>query len=170
MNKNKEYTAEEKRDLHLTMMFSLMKKRAMAVSTDARFNNTEIRLLAEILSAHYEGKRLISTQLADLLGITRSAVSQIVNNLEKENVVKRVADDVDRKIAYIEVTDTAFDLYRNDLENCKDYVGQLVERFGEDKFYQLCDLFDEFMEKAEAFREELVPSKKKGKKSKKKGK
>ena len=85
------------------MVFSLLKKREEIIISDkkTRFSNTELRLLFEILTAKYEGKRLISTQLAKRLGVTRSAISQIVNRLEEEGVVRRVADDVDRKIAYI---------------------------------------------------------------------
>ncbi len=150
MSSSKQYTKEEKKELHLKMMFSLMKKRASVVDRDSRFSGTEFRLLAEILAAKYEGRRLISTQIADVIGVTRSAVSQIVNRLEAENIVKRVPDDVDRKIAYIEVTDNALELYRADLENCKDYVEEIVECFGEDKFHQLCELFEEFISYADA--------------------
>jgi len=156
MSTQKHVSKEEKRELHLKMMFSLMKKRTTIVDKDSRFNNTELRLLAEVLSAQYEGKRLISTQLADLIGVTRSAVSQIVNRLEAENFVKRVADDVDRKIAYIEVTDNALELYKEDLENCKNYVAKIIDRFGEDKFRQLCELFDDFMFYVEEVRDEVV--------------
>lgn len=167
MSANKKMTKEEKRNLHLSMMFSLMKKRMVNLDRDTCFNNTELRLLAEILAAQYEGKRLISTQLADLLGVTRSAVSQIVNRLEKENVVKRVGDDVDRKIAYIEVTDHALELYREDLERCKAYMDKIVDRFGEENFYHLCELFDTFIHCTEEVREDLQQSKKKGKKTSK---
>ena len=101
---------------------------SLAVSAkETHFSDTELRLIAEILSATYEGKRLISTQLADMLGITRSAVSQIVNNLEKRNVVKRVADDVDRKIAYIELTEEAMESYLADLKIYEPFIERVVE-------------------------------------------
>lgn len=48
------------------------------------FNNTEMRLIGTIILNDECGKKLISTQIADNLGITRSAVSQIVNKLEKK--------------------------------------------------------------------------------------
>ena len=103
-----------------------------------RFNNTEMRLLSEIIAARYVGKRLISTQLAQLLGITRSAVSQIVNRLETQGVVKRVADDVDRKIAYIEITEETLKTYGDDLKVCVDFVDRGVQRFGVDRFEKMC--------------------------------
>ena len=65
------------------------------------FNNTEMQLIKEILRAKETGGRMISSRLAKVLGITRSAVSQMVSKLEAKNVVQRVPDDKDRKIAYI---------------------------------------------------------------------
>ena len=101
--------------------------------------------MGEIVAGRYEGKRYISTQLAKSLGITRSAVSQIVNNLEKVNVVKRVPDEVDRKIAYIEITDEFSDLFAEDLQKAIHFVSVIVEKMGEERFFEMCDLFEEFM-------------------------
>ena len=106
----------------------------------------EIRLIAEVIAARYQGKRLISTQLADLLGVTRSAVSQIVNRLEEQGVVVRVPDDVDRKIAYVEVTEATLVAYEEDLKTCLDFIGRVVEKFGEENFKKMCELYDGFMD------------------------
>ena len=140
--------SEEMREKYMYMLFSLMKKREDIVISDKKtqFNSTEIRLLFEILSAQHEGKRLISTRLASLLGITRSAVSQIVNRLEENGVVKRVADDVDRKIAYIEITDEIMEIYREDLEKCQNFIERVVQNFGEEKFQTMYTLLNEFIE------------------------
>jgi DNA-binding MarR family transcriptional regulator len=131
---------------YLARLFSMMKKRENMLIVDKKvhFNNTELRMICEIMAAKYEGKRLISTQLAKLLGITRSAVSQIVNRLEERGVVKRVDDEVDRKIAYIELSEDIVKLYREDLQQYLACVGAIVQEFGEDKFNTMCDLVEEF--------------------------
>ena len=69
----------------------------------------------------------------------------MVNRLETEGAVKRVADDVDRKIAYIEVTESTLAAYEQDKEVCLDFIARVVDKFGEDKFDTLCTLFNEFM-------------------------
>ncbi len=137
----------KKNERYVHIIFSILKKREKIGFTGEKtnFNNTEIRLLTEILDAKYQGKRLISTQIAEQLGITRSAVSQRVNRLEEQGIVKRVADAVDRKIAYIEITEKTLSLYEEDLKKSMDFVGGLVEKFGEDKFEQMYALLDEFM-------------------------
>ena len=140
-------TKSKKNEKYLHLLFSFLKKRekiALSVSTH-RFSDTEIRLMSEILYAKYKGERLISTQIASLLGVTRSAISQMVNRLEERGIVKRVADDVDRKIAYIELTEEALSLYKTDIEKCMEFVGELVEKFGEERFEEMCALLSEFI-------------------------
>lgn len=133
---------------YLNAVFSMMKKRdgIMVADKKTRFNDTELRLISEVLSAKQGGNRLISTQLATKLGVTRSAISQIVNRLEETGVLKRVPDAVDRKIAYIEVTEETMDSYRADMKTCGDFVGRVVERFGDEKFKQMKGLLEEFMD------------------------
>ena len=48
------------------------------------FNNTEMQLIKEILRAKETGGRMISSRLAKVLGITRSAVSQMVSKLARQ--------------------------------------------------------------------------------------
>jgi DNA-binding MarR family transcriptional regulator len=131
---------------HMDMLFSFFRQKEQISFYGAKtyFSSTEICLIGEILSAKHQGKRLISTRLADILGITRSAVSQMVNKLEAEGVVKRVPDDVDRKIAYIEVTEKAQEKYGTDLLLCAQFVDTIVRKFGENKFEKMCTLFGDF--------------------------
>ena len=133
-------------DEYLKKIFSIMKMRNDLVFVDkkTRFNNTEIRLLGEIIAARCENKRLISAEIARRLGITRSAVSQIVGELERQDVLKRVPDEVDKKIAYVELSEDVVEVYKDDVSKCAAFVGSVVEEFGESKFNDMCLLFQEF--------------------------
>ncbi|MBQ7913352.1 MAG: MarR family transcriptional regulator [Clostridia bacterium] len=141
----KKLSADEK---HLQMLYELSKRReVLTIGTkNNHFKDTELRLLAEIVQANNKGERLISTQLADRLGITRSAISQIVNRLEENGIVNRVPDAVDRKIAYIELTDETFALYKKDWAYCQKFFGKLIKKFGRDRFYEMCALTNEFID------------------------
>ncbi len=140
----KKLTAKEQ---YLNMVFTLIKKRDNLVITDKsnRFNDTELRLIGEVLLEKNKGGRLISTQIANRLGVTRSAVSQIVNRLEAEGVVKRVPDDVDRKIAYIEITEESLKTYDKDIKACTNFIGSIVENYGVENFKKMCDMVEEFI-------------------------
>lgn len=138
-------------------LFALLQMRdnIKVVEKNAPFNQTELRLLGEVLSARKEGKRYISTRLADVLAITRSAVSQIVNRLEKRGVVKRVPDAVDKKIAYVEITDRYVDVFEKELKNAEALVQAVVEKMGEARFLETCDAFEDMLQIASAVVEEM---------------
>lgn len=142
---------EERNEAYLGKIFTMLKKMEGVALTKARshFNNSEMRLLGEILLADYSGKRIISTQLATRLGITRSAVSQMVNKLESQGIVKRVPDDVDRKIAYSELSVKALAYYSEEKKSCCEFVGKIAENMGEEKLDQLMQLSDLFIETVE---------------------
>ena len=147
---------------YLNGIFTMMKNMDNLTVADksTRFNSTEMRMIGEIMASRYVGKRLISTQLAQLLGITRSAVSQIVNRLEAQGILQRVADEVDRKIAYIEITENALEMYGDDLKICVDFVGRVVERFGVEKFNNMCAAFEEFCAMVEVEQADFVKKRK----------
>ena len=136
---------------YLSKIFAMCKKMESVamVKGKTELNTTELRLVGEIIFANCEGKRLISTQLAKRLCITRSAVSQIVNNLESRGIVKRVADSVDRKIAYVELTDSSLAVYEATKESAEQAVGKIVETFGRENLDKLLELSDKFWEVVE---------------------
>ena len=139
--------SQSREETYLAKLFALMRLRNNIAFHCGKmhFSDTELRLISEVVSAMYEGKRLISTRLADRLGITRSAVSQIVNRLEKEGVLQRVPDEVDKKIAYVMLAEGVPQTYGKDLEVCYRFIGKVIDRFGEDRFYQMCADFETFI-------------------------
>lgn len=106
-------------------------------------NKTERKLLSILCSADFMGERMISTEIAGALGITRSAVSQIVDKMEAQGIVSRVPSPTDRKIAYIELTPSVKESYEKAVEeSCKTF-GKAVDRMGEEKVEQLFALVEE---------------------------
>lgn len=146
MSKKVKETTNQNAESYLKEIFVLVRKVETLSTADrkTRFNNTEFRMLGEIICAKYAGKRVISTQLAKTLGVTRSAVSQMVSRLEAQGVVKRVPDSVDRKIAYVELTEETYETYGKDLEVYANFVNRLVEKFGKERFREMISLVDEF--------------------------
>ena len=57
----------------------------------AKLSRTEFRILWEVANEQCEGRDIISSELARRIGITRSAVSQIVAKLETSQSSKRTA-------------------------------------------------------------------------------
>ncbi len=136
---------------YVDLFFSVIKKKNAILMTDKKthFNETEMCLIREILEANKKDSRLISTQLATRLGVTRSAISQIVNRLEKAEVVKRVPDPVNKKIYYVELLEGTEEKYNEDLAVCNEFITKTIEAFGEEKFALLCKFVEEFSVVAE---------------------
>jgi len=142
----KEVTTPQENREYLRSIFDMF--RDVQVVTNAqqhpKYNNTEIRMMNEIVYATGSGERLISTQLADRLGITRSAVSQIVGKLEKDGAIRRLPDEVDKKIAYVELTDEMAAKYKTIVEHYTSFVGKVIAYMGVHKMDKLLTLVDEF--------------------------
>ena len=160
MKKQKIVLTPEQNEEYLLRIFSILKymENISLVNKKTCLNDSELRLLGEIFTAKREGKRLISTQLADRLNITRSAISQMVNKLEKGGIVKRVPDAVDRKIAYIELSECAQEKYIEAKDIACSELGEVISSFGVAKFEKLCELSESF---AQAVAKQKAKSKKK---------
>ena len=112
----------------------------------AKLSQTEFRLLREVILEQEKGGEIISSELARRLKITRSAVSQIVKRMENNGIVKRVDSPVDRKIAYVHLSDNARALFEEQCAQANDFMDKVVKNFGEKKFGELTKMFDEFVE------------------------
>ena len=140
---------------YIKKIFLVGKRLEEVVQTekDTPFNGTELRLLKELVLVKLENERIISTNLAKRLGVTRSSVSQMVNKLEKEGVVYRQPDEVDRKIAYIQMTESAEQLCMAELKKWTGALTEVVETFGEEKMQALLSLAEEFAQTAQTVKE-----------------
>lgn len=142
----KTVTSHEENKAYLFEFFGMLKEVQIVASAqkNERFNNTEVRLMSEIIYAKSKGERLISTQLADRLALTRSAISQIVAKLEVDGVVRRVPDEIDRKIAYVELTEATEEKFGKVVDEYATFIGQVVARFGVKKMDKMFSLVKEF--------------------------
>ncbi len=58
-----------------------------------------------IIHSLHRNKRQKMSELSTALGLSNSTVSGIVDRLEKMKIVKRVRDDKDRRVVYVELSD-----------------------------------------------------------------
>lgn len=110
----------------------------------AKLSQTEFRLLLEVILEGEKGRDIISSELARRLGITRSAVSQIVNKLEERNVIKRVPSPTDKKIAYIKLSDAAVSVVNEHCERVNTVMERVVGEYGEERLLGLIAEYDAF--------------------------
>ena len=107
-------------------------------------SQTEFRLIREIVMEREAGKKIISSEIARRLNVTRSAVSQIVSKLEQRGVVERQASPTDRKIFYIVLSESSMNVFQKQCDEANKLINRVIEVFGKDKTDKLIELYEEF--------------------------
>lgn len=117
---------------------------------------TEFRLIREIALEREAGRNIISSELARRLNITRSAVSQLVNKLEKRGIVERASSPTDRKIFYVILTESALEVFQRQCDEANKLFEYVVEKFGKSNIDKLIELYEEFATVFEKCRKETA--------------
>lgn len=94
-------------------------------------NRTEVAMLSLIGRAELIDDKVISTQIAKELNITRSAVSQTVDRLVEKGHVRREASPYDKKIAYIVLTEEYRDGIKGKIEENISLTESVLQEMGE---------------------------------------
>src|SRR5204863_10031132 len=74
-----------------------------------RFGLSEGRFQILVRLKHQPSGRFTMGELAEMLDITPRTVTGLVDNLERDRLVRRVADPADRRSVYAEITDQGRD-------------------------------------------------------------
>ncbi len=125
---------------------------------DEKLSKTEFRLLREVILEGEKGKKIISSELARRLGVTRSAISQIVTKLEEQNIVQRVDSPTDRKIAYVQLTDEAYSLFETHCKEANAMMEKVCAHLGEKKLSNILSGYEQLVA---AFKKVATESKQK---------
>lgn len=94
------------------------------------FTNTEMQLMKIVVQAEEKGERVIASGVARSLNLTRSAISQLVKKLEKQQIIMRIPSERDKKSSYIVLTPEARAAYDKIREYLNGFVQQIVDRVG----------------------------------------
>ncbi len=110
----------------------------------AKLSRTEFRLIREVLLEKEKGNKIISSELSRRLGITRSAISQVVTKLEKNGIVKRTASPTDRKIFYIELSDKSMAVFEEQCRQANEIMEAVQKKMGKKAIQELVVGYDKF--------------------------
>lgn len=101
------------------------------------------------------GGRVRMTDISEYLMITKPAATQAVNKLVEKGMVERVSDEHDRRVVYIQPTQTGKNIFEQEIEMRLAFVDRVVERMGEADAKRLVALLDRFLIEAAAEAEEI---------------
>lgn len=105
--------------LLFTLIFSEAKTKVDNFGTDQSFSPSEVHLIAAICD---HPKHHI-TAIAELLGVTKGAVSQMVNKLVKREVLYKEEDPENRSKILVKPTELGLIVYKNHKTKHKNVLG-----------------------------------------------
>ncbi len=105
-------------------------------------------LYLNIIEAH--PKEYTSSQIADLLGVTRPSITQKINELCKKGYVTRTQSETDKRVYYLSINNEKSDYYNLSSKEVLDAEKMLIEKYGEEKV----DLFNQMLEDFTSFSED----------------
>lgn len=105
----------------------------------------QFMLLTMIAMYEIENQRQITvSELAEKLLVSRSAVSQMINIMQEKGYLQRTAQDSDRRIVSVAITEKG----RQEMEavrlQCVNTTAARLEKMGEEKMRLLISLLNEF--------------------------
>ena len=100
--------------------------------------------MAKIYEQNGEKNCVQMSEISDTLGISKPALSQIVNKLEDKDLVERVFQKEDRRATYLKVTGNGVIIFKKHQQQVMDNMGKIVEKMGEEKTKQFVSLLNEF--------------------------
>ena len=92
--------------------------------------------------------------LKDELGVSKSAISQMLSTLESEGLVRREIDPDDRRRIIVLPTDKTKALSEHLTDHMDELVETVIERFGAEKAETLLNLVEELTEVIKSIKEE----------------
>ncbi len=125
-------------DLSIAELQQVYKNRE---TSDLSYHDT---LYLNIIEAH--PNRYTSSQIADLLKITRPAVTQKINELTKKGYIVRTQSDKDKRVFYLSVPpDKSFYTEEDRIAEIN-VTKMLEEKYGTDEVNKMCDMLEDLSE------------------------
>lgn len=89
----------------------------------------------------YKDKGVKASELSKFLMITKPAISKVINALEEKGYVQRVTDKSDRRVVYINITETGKSILDEENKKFEIFTCKVIDRMGEEDTDQMIRLF-----------------------------
>lgn len=104
---------------------------------DATIQFGEMIVLSSMAENKHTSNRMSANEVCESLNISRPAVSQILNSLEKKGCITREIDAFDRRKINVSATEKGNGLLENALILYSEALDNIFEKYGEEKIKTL---------------------------------
>ncbi|OLS01924.1 MarR family winged helix-turn-helix transcriptional regulator [Tissierella creatinophila] len=149
------------KEQYLYAMFRFTKV-GMILPQKSDLNMTELIIMKGVAeNSSFTDNNISTSEIQSKLHITKSAISQAINSLEKKGYIERKIDTADRRKIIVTLTQTG----ENSLNEIKEFVNQILEeaisRLGSENTKQLTVLLNQASDTFEDLKSEIVQNDKK---------
>ena len=95
-------------------------------------SDTEFKLISLVTRAQEMKEDINLTTLSNELNITRSAVTQIANKLEKKEYVEKYTTSTNKKEVYLRIGKQAIEKYEHILSKVSEFFARLINEIGQE--------------------------------------
>ena len=131
----------KRRLLHTLFRFKRIEFRFMP---DSELNMGELMVLGSFMKNNDADENICIQHVQRRLNVTKPAISQILNSLEKKGYISREIDHSDRRKFIINPTPKGYEVMLSNKKHTDFFIAEIVSRFGEENTNQLIDLFERF--------------------------
>lgn len=127
----------------LLRAFSQFRKSGWHDRQIAGYNPSEIKVLMAIRHETNEEKPDMKvSEISSILRVTSPTVTQIINKLEKDDLVERNTDPVDRRAVNIHLTEKGIEVTNEARKAFTETFAGLIDHLGEDDSEKLAELLN----------------------------
>lgn len=136
-----------KADLILTLVNKIIKVQNLVVKQSS-FGGQSLTILQVIVLKNLKNKPNIPmTDLSDSLGLSLSALTQLVERLFKLGYIKRTHGEIDRRLVLIELTPKGKKQINDIMENANHAHQDIFKKLKEDDIQKIISIFDRALKK-----------------------
>ncbi len=126
---------------HDTALYELKRLYAYDNNSELSYHDT---LYLNIIEAH--PNEYTSSQIADLLKITRPSVTEKINQLCKKGYLIRTQSQSDKRVYYLSINPNSPKDYETTVNYENEIERRVLEKFGEDKVDIFCEVIEHLSE------------------------
>ncbi len=124
-------------------MFRFRKVAGVAFRPRVDVSMREIALMKGIEDKKiHSGKKCPAVNVQNSLHVTKPAVSQMYNTLEKKGYITRQIDPDDRRKIVATLTPEGREILKGTMETANEFLSEVIARLGEEDTKQLIELFN----------------------------
>lgn len=123
-------------------MMQKFKKVRLNAKFAGELPRSELKMLKMIKMNSSETEGVKVSTLSELLDISKSAVSQMINALEDKGYVERVTTKSDRRVVYVRLTENGEERLAMELKTFLQGMDKVFKKMGEDDTEELLRLLE----------------------------